>query len=373
MKDAVKEEAARVGRRIEIAKPALGVAERDAVLAVLESGVLTRGPRVEQFEENFAAYHGSRHAVAVANGTVALVAALEAYGIGPGDEVVVPAFTFLATATAVLAVGATPVVVDIDPDTYCLDPHAAAAAVGARTAALLPVHLFGQIADMPALQDLATRAGLLIVEDAAQAHGATLDGKFAGAWGTACFSFHATKNITTGEGGMVCTNDDAIAERLRQLRNHGRGGDDLVEVLGGNLRLSEIAAALGIVQLTRLEEFTARRRANAAAYDSGLRGVDAPPARPGAGHVYHQYTVRVPARIDRDEFVSALDLRGVGARVYYRDLVHSAAPIRGRVRVADRGTSVARQACREVCALPVHPLLSPDDLARVIDAVNSLC
>jgi dTDP-4-amino-4,6-dideoxygalactose transaminase len=285
-----------------------------------------------------------------------------AHGIGAGDEVIVPSFTFAATANSVRLAGAEPVFADIDPETFCLDPAAVAALVGPRTAAVMPVHLYGQPADMTAIGEVARRSGLLVVEDAAQAHAAADAGRPVGALGdAAAFSFYPTKNMTTGEGGMVVTADHAAARQVRLLRNQGMERQYENEVVGYNLRMTDIAAAIGLVQLGRLAGFTERRRANAGVLDEALAGhptVTAPPVREAAVHVYHQYTVR---SAERDQLQLLLDSRGVESRVYYPTPVHRLAPF----AAAKADLPETDRAAAEVLSLPVGPHLTDDEVAAV--------
>ncbi|HEX2908923.1 MAG TPA: DegT/DnrJ/EryC1/StrS family aminotransferase, partial [Phototrophicaceae bacterium] len=238
--------------QIPIAKPFIGEEEKQAVVAVLSSGQLSQGPKVAEFEKAFAEKHNAKHAVANSNGTTALISAMMAHGIGPGDEVIIPSFSFFATASCVLCVGARPVFADIDPDTYNLSPAAAEAAITPRTKAIMPVHLYGQPADMPAFQALCQKHGLVLLEDAAQAHLARIGDQFPGSWGTASFSFYPTKNMTTTEGGMILTNDDDIASRLRMIRHQGMNTQYYHEIVGYNFRMTDMEAAVGMVQLGRL-------------------------------------------------------------------------------------------------------------------------
>ncbi len=279
---------------VAAAAPMIGAEERAAVDRVLASGRLAMGPEVAAFEQEFATLVAGRPCVAVNSGTSALHLALLALGIGPGDEVIVPSFTFAATANAVALAGASPVFADIDPASFCLDPAAADAAVTPRTAAIMPVHLYGHPADTVRLEEVARRHGLAVVEDAAQAHAASDDGRPVGSLGAAAaFSFYPTKNMTTGEGGMVVCADESVARQVRLLRNQGMERRYANEVVGFNLRMTDIAAAIGRVQLTRLGDWTERRRSTAAHYDMALTGVRTPTVRAGAHHVYHQYTVRL--------------------------------------------------------------------------------
>ncbi len=359
--------------QVPIARPFLGEEEKAAALAALSSGQLSQGPRVAEFERAFAAYHGAKHGVATSNGTTALTTALMAHEIGPGDEVIVPSFSFFATASCVLSVGATPVFADIDATTFCLSPAAAEAAITPHTRAIMPVHLYGLPADMPRFEALCRERKLVLLEDAAQAHGATLDGRSVGTFGTASFSFYPTKNMTTTEGGMVLTNDDAIAELLRMIRHQGMSTQYLHEVVGYNFRMTDPAAAIGLVQLGRLPAWQEKRRENARYFDAHLERVRVPSVPAGYGHVYHQYTVRVPEGVDRDAVLERLNERGVGARVYYPLPIHRQ-PVFAR-RPAYQGLDLpeTERATREVMSLPVHPSLTDEERAYVVAEVNAAC
>jgi len=353
---------------IPIARPQIGEDEKQAVWAVLESGMLAQGPRVAEFEGKFAAYCGVRHAVATSSGTTALHVALLAHGLGPGDEVITTPFTFIASANTVRYVGATPVFADIDPLTFNICPEAVEAAVTERTKAIMPVHLFGLSCDMDALMDIAERHHLAIIEDACQAHGATFRGQRAGSFGIGCFSFYPTKNMTTAEGGMITTDDDAIAERARVIRQHGMRRRYYHDEVGYNFRMTDVHAAIGLAQLPRLESFNEARIANAAYLNAHLKGVITPTTPEGYRHVFHQYTVRVPGG-RRDDVVTGLRERGVGCGVYYPVPVH-------RQRIyADVTCSCpeAERASEEVLSLPVHPGVKRADLGQIVKAVNELC
>lgn len=364
--------------QIPISAVRIGEEEERLVLEVLRSGRLAQGPMVERLEREFAPLAGAAHAVAVANGTVALEAALGALGVGPGDEVLTSPFTFIATSNAVLRTGASVRFADIRLDDFCLDPAQLEARLTPRTRVLLPVHLYGQVADMDPLLELARRRGLLVLEDAAQAHLATYRGRPAGSFGDAAtFSLYATKNLQSGEGGIVTTGRDEVADRLRLLRNQGMRARYEYEMVGDNHRLTDVQAAIAVPQLARLRELTERRRRNASFLSEGLAevpGLVTPQAMPGREHVWHQYTVRVTeeAKLDRDAALSGLAERGVGAGVYYPRPLYDYAAYRELERVDHDPMPNAERACREVLSLPVHPYLSEDDLERIVAAVRDL-
>ena len=353
---------------IPVAHPLIGEDEQRAVQQVLASGALVQGKRVAEFEARFAEYVGVRHAVAVSNGTLALWVALLAHGVGPGDEVITSPFSFIASANAALYVGARPVFVDIDPDTYTLDPDAVRAAITPQTRAIMPVHLYGGVADMDTLTAIAEEHALAIVEDACQAHGAALHNKRVGSFGTGCFSFYPTKNMTTSEGGILTTDDDGVADRARLLRNHGQRERYLHESLGFNFRMTELQAAIGLVQIDHLEEWTRRRIDNATYLSGHLTGAQTPYVRPGSRHVFHQYTLRVPAE-RRAGFIQHLTAHSVGTAIHYPRPIHQQ-PIYQKLGYADH-LPVAEQAAREVVSLPVHPALSQSDLERIVAAVRA--
>jgi perosamine synthetase len=358
---------------IRIARPMLGDEEKRAVMAVLDSGHLAQGPVVEEFERAFADCCGVRHAVAVSSGTAALHALFLAYGFGAGDEVITSPFTFVASANAALFAGARPVFVDVEPDTFCLDPNLVEAAITPRTKALLPVHLYGHPAAMLELQDIADRHGLILIEDACQAIGAEMGGRRAGNLAhSAVFSLYATKNITSGEGGFVTTNDDQLAQRVRLLRNHGSTGVYQHEIVGFNFRLSDLHAAVGLAQLQKLECFNLHRRRNAGVLTRGLAGVDrllTPIQRSGYVHVYHQYTVRV--RGGRADLPTQLAGRGIATAVHYPVPVHLQ-PLYQQLGFTDVHLPVAEQLAHEVLSLPVHPGVSSGELDYIVESLCQL-
>ncbi|MBT2485393.1 MULTISPECIES: DegT/DnrJ/EryC1/StrS aminotransferase family protein [unclassified Microbacterium] len=353
------------------AKPIIGDDEREAVDRVLRSGMVAQGPEVAAFEQEFSAHFvPGRPSVAVNSGTAGLHLGLLAAGVGAGDEVIVPSFTFAATGNSVALTGATPVFVDIEPETFTLDPDAVAAAITPKTKGILPVHLYGHPGRMRELEALAAERDVALYEDAAQAHGASLDGRPVGSFGEfAMFSLYPTKNMTSGEGGMVTTATDEIARQVKLLRNQGMERQYENEIIGFNARMTDIHAAIGRVQLTKVDGWTATRQSNAAFLDANLEGVVVPPVADGAVHVYHQYTIRVPE--DRDGFVAALKNEyNVGAGVYYPIPNHRLPSLAHFAPGLDLPET--ERAAREVASLPVHPSLSQDDLERIVAAVNAL-
>jgi len=358
---------------INIARPQMGDEEKAAVMAVMESGQLAQGSVVAEFEDAFAHYCGARHGIATSNGTTALHLAVLAHQIGQGDEVITAPFTFIASSNSVLYAGARPVFVDIDPDSYNIDVDQIEAAITPRTRAIMPIHLFGNPADMPRITAIADKYGLSIIEDAAQAHGAAIDGKRAGSWGTGCFSFYPTKNITTGEGGMITTGDDCVADRAKLARSHGMRVRYFHESLGYNFRMTNIHAAIGMAQLPKLEGFNERRIANATYLSAHLPQdkVRVPQVRPGTRHVFHQYTVRVLPPLDRDAVRSRLAELGVGTEVYYPVPVHRQ-QLYLDLGYGEQSFPESELAAAQVLSLPVHPGLSQQDLDTIIEAVNAL-
>jgi len=358
-----------VAAQIRISVPQIGEAEKAAVLEVLDSGMLVQGERVRRLEERFATLAGTRHAVATSSGTTALHLALLAHGIGPGDEVITSPFSFVATANAILYVGATPVFADIQEDTFNLDPAAVARLIGPRTRALLPVHLYGQPCDMEPLLALAAEHGLAVVEDAAQAVGARYRGQPVGSFGTGVFSLYATKNVTSVEGGVISTDDEQLADRLRVLRNQGMRDRYSYEMLGYNFRLNDVLAAIALAQLERLDAFNEARQGNAARLSAGIRTVTTPRVAPDREHVWHQYTVRVGAR-DRDACIRQLNEAGIGTGIFYPKLLSDLDHVRAASRPAE--VPVAAGLVGEVLSLPVHPAVTEADLDRIVDEVNRL-
>jgi perosamine synthetase len=349
---------------IPIAKPLVGRDDIRAVAKVMKSGGLAQGPEVLNFEKNFSKFVGDRECVAVNSGTSALHLALLSLGIGPGDEVIVPSFTFAATANSVSLTGATPVFVDIDPATYNIDSNLIEAAITPKTRAIQVVHLYGLPADMPRITQIAKQHNLLLIEDAAQAHLAEVNGQKVGTFGdAAAFSFYPTKNMTSGEGGMVVLKDAAAARLCRLYRNQGMEKRYQNEVVGFNLRMTDIHAAIGISQLSKVSKWTEQRKSNAAYLNSKIENVTTPITPNGFSHVYHQYTVRIHR--NRDLFSEKLSDLGIGNSVYYPTQVHKLPSFALSIELPN-----TQSATEQVLSLPVHPSLSKKDLNRISDAVN---
>jgi len=366
-----------VKKEIPIAKPVLGKEELKAVKEVLESGMLVQGEKVECFEKKFAEYVDVEHAVAVTNGTVALDLALKALNIGPGDEVITSPFSFIASGNCILFQGAKPVFADIDPKTFNIDPEEVAKKITPKTRAVIAVHIFGQPARMDELKEITEEKGVFLVEDAAQAHGAEYKGQKTGAIGEiGCFSFYATKNMVTGEGGMVTTNDPEVAERVQLLRNHGQTRKYYHEALGYNYRMTEISAAIGLVQLQRLDEFNRKRWMNAKLLTDGIGRIDGltpPYTDKDVKHVFHQYVIKVEKEYpkSRDELTELLAKEGIGTAVHYP------LPIYRQPLYQKQGYKAAaypntEDACKKVLSLPVHPLVNKSDIHYILETLEEI-
>jgi len=351
-----------------MARPLFDEETRQALWEVLSSGRLAQGPYVQEFEERFAEWVGMPFAVAVSNGTAALLLTLMALGIGPGDEVITTPFTFAATANVVLFLGARPVFADVQPTTLNLEPAEVERRITPRTRAVIVVHLYGNPCEMDAFTELAERYGLALIEDAAHAPGALYRGQPVGSFGIGCFSFYATKNLTTGEGGMITTRDPRLARRLRMLRDHGQSAKYVHELLSLNFRMTELQAVLGIGQLRHIEAWNARRRAIAAFYDQHLRGVGRLSNTPDSVPVYHLYTVRLAAGL-RDRVRERLREAGVETGVHYPIPVYRQ-PLYQRLGYREV-LPVAEAAAGEVLSLPIHPSLSDEEVRYVVEAMNA--
>ncbi|RCL88956.1 MAG: DegT/DnrJ/EryC1/StrS family aminotransferase [Microbacterium sp.] len=358
---------------IPISTVRLSSAVEESVLRVIRSGTIAQGPMVAEFESRFAEIVGANHAIAVNNGTTALVAAVQALGLAPGDEVITSPFTFIATLNAILEAGATVRFGDIRTEDFALDPESVRAQITDRTKVIMPVHLYGQSAEMSAIAAIADEYGLAIVEDAAQAHGATFEGRAVGTFGIGCFSFYATKNLTTGEGGVITTNDDAIAENLRIMRNQGMRARYEYVMAGHNYRLTDLQAAVVLPQLDAYPDQVVARRANAAGLQErldGTPGLVLPQQLAGRGHVWHQFTVLLPEGTDRQALVASLAEDGVGSGIYYPKPVYDYDTYRDRVDVIRSATPVAENVAERCLSLPVHQYLSADDLDTIASALK---
>ena len=350
--------------QIPIAKPLIEREEIRAVVKVMKSGELAQGRQVVKFEQDFSRLVQDRECVAVNSGTSALQLCLLSLGIGPGDEVIVPSFTFAATANSVCLVGAHPIFVDIDPTTYNLDPRLIENAITSRTKAIQVVHLYGLPADMKSIMTIAEKHKLLVIEDAAQAHMASIDGKPVGTFGdAAAFSFYPTKNMTSGEGGMIVVKDSGPARLSRLYRNQGMEQRYQNEVIGFNMRMTEIHAAIGISQLQKLSQWTQTRQENAMYLSSKIEGLATPSIPDGYSHSFHQYTIRVARH--RALFSETLSSFGIGNSIYYPTPVHKLPSFNSKLKL--KHTEAATE---QVLSIPVHPSLTKKELKRIADGVN---
>lgn len=365
---------------IPIAKPVIGNDEIRAVTEVLKSGMLAQGKVVEEFETAFADYVGVQNAIAVSNGTVSLDIALKAIGIKLGDEVIVPSFTFISTANAVLFQGAKPVFADVDGRTFNINPKDVLEKISDRTKAIIGVHLFGQPFDVDAIQEICEDYNLYLIEDCAQAHGAEYEDKRVGEFGIAgCFSFYATKNMTTGEGGMITTNSDEIAKVCRSLRSHGETQKYHHQMVGYNYRMTDIQAAIGVVQLKNLDGFNERRIKNAEYFNKHLTpsGLKLPYKKEGVKHVYHQYAVTIDEGerfpMSREVFMVYLREKEIGCAVHYPLPIHKQ-PLYQQLGYTDENVTcpVATALSKNILSLPIHPALSEKDLMHIIETINNV-
>lgn len=360
---------------IPIAKPLIGKEEINGVVSVLESGTIAEGPRVKEFEEAFAEYTGVRHSIAVNSGTAALLVALQAKGVKGGDEVITTPFTFIATANAILYAGAKPVFADVHEDTFNINTDDVKRKVTKRTKAIIPVDLYGQTADMKEIMDIAGDHGFAVIEDACQAHGSMYHGKAAGSFDTGCFSFYPTKNMTTGEGGMITTDDTGFYEKARMLRSHGSKVRYYHEMLGFNLRMTDINAAIGLAQLKKVDGYNEKRIANALRLNEGLKdikGLVTPVIMPGCKHVFHQYTIRITPdfSVSREEAINKLTAAGIGTSVYYPVPVH----LQSFYKQLGYNEShpVSERLAREVLSLPVHPSVTFEEIDYITSTLRGL-
>ncbi|MDR1722042.1 MAG: DegT/DnrJ/EryC1/StrS family aminotransferase [Methanobrevibacter sp.] len=365
------------GINIPIASPIIDDEEIEEVVKVLKSGFIAQGPKVEEFEKEFAEYVGSEYAIATSSGTTALHTALLAGGIGQGDEVITTAFSFVATGNSILYTGAKAVFADIDNDTYTLDADSVENVITDKTKAIMPVQLYGQPADMDGIMKIAKRNDLIVVEDAAQAHGSIykkegspFDGKKVGNIGDmACFSFYPTKNMTTGEGGIITTNNEDFMNLSKKIRAHGEKERYKHFILGYNFRMTDIAAAIGIAQLKKIEDFNKKRIANAKYLNKELanvKGIKTPKNQGNSIHVYHQYTIAIENG-DRDEWVKFINDNGVGTGIHYP------IPIYKQELYENLGYKdycpVTEEMANKVVSLPIHPRVTKEDLKTIVDVL----
>ena len=362
---------------IPIVKPIVGDEEARVVAEVLKSGMLAQGERVKEFEQRFSEYCGVQNSVAVSNGTVALDLALKTVGIQQGDEVITPSFTFIATANAVLFQGARPVFADIEEKTFNINPNDVLEKLTAKTKAIIGVHLFGQPFELKAVQEICDDHQLLLIEDAAQAHGAEYRSKKVGSFGIGCFSFYPTKNMTTGEGGMITTSNDTLAETCRLLRNHGQGEKYNHITLGYNYRMTDLEAALGIVQLKKLNGFNEKRIKHADYLTKNLTisGLKLPYKKEGVKHIYHQYAVTVEDDfpMSRAAFMQYLRDKGIGCAIHYPLPIHQQ-PFYHGLGYTDENVRcpVGTAVSQKIVSLPVHPSLQEEELRYIAETINAL-
>jgi len=360
---------------IPIAKPLIAQEEIDGVVGVMRSGMIAEGPRVKEFEEAFSKYIGVDHAIAVNSGTAALHIALQARGIGKGDEVITTPFSFIATANSILYTGAKPVFADIEPDTFNIDPEDIKGKITHRTRAILPVDLYGHPAEMKAIMDMAEDYRMAVIEDACQAHGALYKGRKCGSFDMGCFSFYPTKNMTSGEGGMITCSDGKLAEKARMIRSHGSKVRYYHEMLGYNMRITDIGAAIGLAQLNKVDSFNNKRIENAAYLSEQLKGIPGivtPAVRQDCRHVFHQYTVRVTGDfpLSRDALAQELTKAGIGNSVFYP------VPIHRQQIYQELGYNSyhpkSEQAAKEVISLPVHPSIIKEDIDEIAKTIKEI-
>lgn len=359
---------------IPIAKPDMTDEEINSVAEVLKSGMLIQGKKVKELEEKFAEYIGTKYAIATSSGTTALHVALLSHGIKPGDEVITSPFTFIASANTIIFCGAKPVFVDIDPNTFNINPTKIEEKITSKTKAIMPIHLFGQSCDMEAIMKIAEKHNLIIIEDACQAHGAEFNGKRAGSFGTGCFSFYPTKNMTTGEGGIITTDDQEIYNKARLLRTHGMPERYKHIILGYNYRMTDIGAAIGLAQFNKLEENNKKRIENAKFLSENLNipGIIIPKISAGGKHVFNQYTLKITkeCKLSKEQIIDKLKSQGIGHCIYYPSLVYEQEPYKSTGYASD--CPVAQEISRQVLSIPVHPNVSSDDLQTIKEFFQSI-
>jgi perosamine synthetase len=359
---------------IPIARPIIGNEENQEVGKVLASGMLTQGESVKMFEDSFSSFLDVENSVAVSNGTVALDLTLKAIGLKPNDEVVSPAFSFIATANCILYQGLKPVFADVNPKTFNIDPEDLKEKINSHTKAVIGVHLYGQPFEIRALKEICEDYHLILIEDCAQAHGAEYYGKKVGSFGVGCFSFYPTKNMTTGEGGMITTNDDSLAAKLRLLRNHGDSGKYNHIELGYNYRMMNLQGAIGLIQLRHLDEFNKKRINNAELLNRKINviGITKPYKMDNVKHVFNQYAVKVNEDfpLSRGELIDNLQSKGIGAAIHYPKPIYRQ-PIYQQIDPNWTICPNAEKVSSQVLSLPVHPLLVNEDIEYISQTINS--
>lgn len=357
--------------KIPIASPIIGDEEIEEVVKVLKSGFIAQGPKVAEFEGKFADFVGAKYAVATSSGTTALHVTLLSCEIGEGDEVITTPFTFVATGNSILYTGARPKFVDIDPKTFNIDPDKIEKAITEKTKSIMPVHLYGQSADMDKINEIAKKHDLFVIEDAAQAHGSLYKNKKIGSIGDmACFSFYPTKNMTTSEGGMITTNNEELAEKARMFRAHGETKRYEHAVLGYNFRMTDVAAAIGVAQMEKIDDFNQKRINNAKYLNKELEeieGIIPPKLLNDVKHVYHQYTIKVE-KGSRDNWVKFLNENGVGTGIHYPIPIYKQELY---IELGyDENLPETEKAAKSVISLPIHPRVTGDDLAIIVNILK---
>lgn len=357
---------------IPLVKPFFSTDEENAVKEVLRSGIVASGPKTKEFEEKFAEYIGVKYAIAVTNGTVALDVSLKLLNIGLGDEVVTSSFSFISSGNCILFQNAKPVFADIDPATFNIDPEDVAEKITSKTKAIIPIHIFGQPANMDALQEVCEDKNIHLVEDAAQAHGAEYHKRKIGSIGKiGCFSFYATKNMTSGEGGMITTNDKKLAEKARLLINHGQTQKYQHDILGYNYRMNDICSAVGIVQLKKIEEFNKKRIENANLLCKGIEkinGLSCPVTMENIKHVFHQYVIKIEENYhqERVELIKKLTKKGIGVAVHYPMPIYKQ-NLYQKLGYAENKCPKTEKICSKVLSIPVHPLVKKSDINYILE------
>ncbi|MFH1052989.1 MAG: DegT/DnrJ/EryC1/StrS family aminotransferase [Candidatus Woesearchaeota archaeon] len=355
------------------AKPIIEDEEKDAVLEVLNSGMIAQGKKVELLENQFSNFIGTNFTVATSNGTTALHLALLASGIGEGDEVITTPFSFISTISSIIHAGATPVLVDIDENSFNIDPDLIESAITEKTKAILAVHLYGNPCDMDKISEIAKKHNLVLIEDACQAHGAMYKNRKIGSFGVGCFSLYATKNMTSGEGGLITTKDSKINNSLRLLRNHGQEERYRHKIIGFNYRMTDLQAAIALVQLGKIDDFNESRIENAKFLSDNIsyKGIVTPKVEPNIKHVFHQYTIRVTDEypLSRADLIKLFEKNGIQTSIFYP------IPLYGQDALKEifgnMSLPVVEKVCQEVLSLPIHPSVSMKDLKNIVNILNN--